>query len=76
MAGVKFEKGSREWYMFQDCWKLCQKYWIPEDNDGYWDAVVRESSEFMKKYEDVVMAREMALAFIESLEKQYRMDQN
>lgn len=69
MASVKFEKGSREWYMFQDYWKLCQKFWIPENNDKYWDDMVKESREFMKKYEDVKLSRMLSPAFIEYLEE-------
>lgn len=72
MASVKFEKGSREWYMFQDYWKLCQKYWIPEDNDKYWDDIVKESGDFMKKYRDIRLSKELALILIDNLEKLIR----
>jgi hypothetical protein len=36
MAAKKFLKGSEEWMMFMDFWKLCQDFWEPEDNQDYW----------------------------------------
>lgn len=68
MASVKFEKGSREWYMFQEYWKLCQKFWIPETYNKYWDDMVKESKEFGEKYEDVKLSKMLMLALIECLE--------
>lgn len=72
MASVKFEKGSREWYMFQDYWKLCQKFWIPEDNDNYWEEIFREIDDFYKKYKDIILTKGIALALVECLEKVYK----
>ncbi|WP_304841260.1 hypothetical protein [Phocaeicola sartorii] len=69
MASVKFEKGSREWYMFQDYWKLCQKFWIPEDNDEYWESVVSETNDFYEKYKDVMLTKWITLELINCLEK-------
>ncbi len=67
MASVRFEKGSKEWLMFQDYWKLCQEFWGIEENDEYWDTAVRETSEFYKKYKDVVLSKYLAIAFSDSL---------
>ncbi len=72
MAGVKFQKGSPEWYMFQDYWKLCQKYWIPESSDEYWDQMNVEISGFMGKYEDIALARELGSVLVTTLDSQYR----
>ncbi len=72
MAGVKFEKGSKEWYMFHDYWKLCQKFWVPEDNDEYFEAVVRETDKFYKKYRDIGLGKKIALAFVDTIDEQYR----
>ena len=46
----KFAKGSSEWMMFMDYWALCQKYWEPDDNDDYWESVVKETDVFYRKY--------------------------
>lgn len=69
MACVKFDKGSREWLMFQDYWKLCQKFWVPEDNDGYWEGLVREIDRFYEKYKDVILTKGLALELLGCLEE-------
>ncbi len=68
MASVRFEKGSHEWCMFQDLWKLCQKFWIPENDDKYWENVVAETDGFYKKYKDIALAKDMAVALVSYLE--------
>ncbi len=50
MAEVKFLKGSEEWMLFMDYWRLCQKYWEPEDNDDYWYSLIDAVKGFHKKY--------------------------
>ena len=66
---MKFEKGSKEWCMFRDYWSICQKFWIPEDNDEYWESIVRETDEFYKKYKDIILAKGIILEFVNCLEK-------
>ena len=67
MASVKFQKGSKEWNMFRDYWNLCQKFWIPEDSEDYWNLVLKESIEFKKKYESLPLANEIRLVLLEHL---------
>lgn len=67
MASVKFQKGSKEWNMFRDYWNLCQKFWIPEDSEEYWNLVLKESIEFKKKYESLPLANEIRLVLLEHL---------
>lgn len=50
MAEVKFEKGSKEWEMFMDFWKMCQKHWIPDETEEYWIALSNDINDFYKKY--------------------------
>lgn len=69
MASKRFGKDSIEWDLFQQFWRLCQKFWIPEDNDEYWNSMIKETNEFMKKYQSEIFSKEIGLAFIESLEK-------
>ena len=68
MAEVKITKGSKEWTMFTDYWQLCQKYWRVEDNDKYWESLLRDFNNFIKKYEEVVLARCIAEAFTNAQE--------
>lgn len=69
---MKFEKGSQEWCMFRDYWAICQKFWIPEDNDEYWESVVRETDEFYKKYKDIILAKGIILQFVNCLEQKIK----
>lgn len=71
MAEQKFPKGSVEWDMFQQFWRLCQKYWIVEDAEEYWDALVKDASDFMDKY-DTFFARQLVAGFVENQDKKWR----
>lgn len=72
MASKKFNKGSEEWMMFMDFWNLCQKYWIVEDTDEYWEGVIRSANDFQKKYNHILLSRRLALAFVDALEDVFR----
>lgn len=72
MAAVKFLKGSEEWMMFMDFWKICQEYWEPEDNQEYWKNVSESVMEFSKTYGSIVFARMMALVFMDFVEDKAR----
>ena len=71
MAGVKFPKGSKEWCMFQDYWQICQRLYVPEDNEDYWKSVVKESGDFNKKYK-MPFATSLILAFVNELERKHK----
>lgn len=47
MASKKFAKGSDEWMMFMDFWNLCQKFWISEDTDEYYEQLIKENNFFL-----------------------------
>lgn len=72
MAAVKFEKGSEEWTMFQQYYILIQKYYIPDDTDKYWEDVIAEMGEFIKKYEKVPLARKIAMGFLDTMESELK----
>lgn len=55
--------------MFQDYWKLCQKFWIPEDNDEYWEGLAQEIDIFYERYKDVILTKGLALKLLECLEE-------
>lgn len=68
MGSVKFQKGSEEWMMFMEYWALCQKYWIPEKEDAWWDEVLKEIDNFSKKYGSTVFVRGLCMALVNHLE--------
>ena len=64
-----FDKNGVERKMFADFYKMCEQFWIPEDNDDYWHEVIKVTDEFVQKYKDVHPAvRSMTLGFISGLE--------
>ena len=67
----KFAKGSSAWMMFMDYWALCQKYWEPDDNDDYWESVVKETDVFYRKYNSE-FAKSLALTLVNELERKSR----
>lgn len=71
VASKRFEKGSEEWLLFMDFWKICQEFWQPEENDEYWEKVIETTSEFHKKYKtnNDIFARKIALAFVDTIEE-------
>lgn len=67
MAAKKFLKGSEEWLMFMDFWKLCQEYWEPEDSQEYWKEMSKAAMAFDEKYQAFPIANMIALGFIDSV---------
>lgn len=74
MASKKFDKGSEEWEMFSSFWKICQRFWEPEDNDEYWDQVTKSIDEFCEKHkkDNEIFAKEITFALAATLDKKYK----
>lgn len=69
MAEQKFTKGSEEWMMFNDFWKLCQSFWIPEDTDEYWGGLHDALTTFGNKYGR--FAKKLSLAYMNEMERKF-----
>lgn len=69
MASAKFNKGSEEWMMFTDYWNLCQRYWIVEDTDEYWNSLVDCTNDFYEKYKNIDLSEDLAMALLNSQDK-------
>lgn len=72
MAEQKFGKGTEEWLMFVDYWNYCQKYWVVEDCDEYWQDLIDDSNALCKKYQDIPLARKIVFAFCETQELKHK----
>lgn len=68
MASAKFGKGSEEWMLFMDFWNLCQKYWIPEEKDEWWEDLIKSECDFCEKYGNSIFSRKLVMAFNDNLE--------
>lgn len=71
MACKTFGKDSKERQFFVDLWEFCQKYWIAEDTELYWDSIRLDIEKFLKKHDGDLSARWMADFLIEK-EKEIR----
>lgn len=48
-----FTKDSKERQFFSELWELCQRYWIPEDSDEFWQSFIDEIDQINEKYKDI-----------------------
>lgn len=67
----QIEKGSEEWQMFGDFYKLYQEFAIPEETPEYWKKVFKACADFGEKYAAVSqeLSKSMAIALLENLYK-------
>ena len=68
MGSVKLLKGSEEFEMFQDHWKMMQSVWSVENTKEYWEKVVEDTDRFYRKYQ-TEFSKELALALANELER-------
>ena len=68
MGSVKLLKGSEEFEMFQDYWKMMQSVWSVENTKEYWEKVVEDTDRFYRKYQ-TEFSKELALALANELER-------
>ena len=64
-------KQDAEFQMFADYYKIYQDFYAPEDTDEYWDALIKVSEQFYKKY-NTKYARDIISAYMESGERIYK----
>ncbi len=65
MAGKNFTKNSPEWNMFRDFYKICERYWVPEENDDYWRSMIRDTEALNEKYKELQpLSKEIIVGFV------------
>lgn len=70
MAEQKFVKGTDEYDMFNDFWKLCQRFWIPENKPEYWQKLHDAAVSFGNTHG--TFAKTLALAYISEMERKLK----
>jgi hypothetical protein len=65
----EFTKNSEERQMFVDYWNLCQKHWVPEDSDKYWDEVNKDVYAFLDKHAGIGMSSHLGVALVDALQE-------
>lgn len=74
---VTDEELKKVYGMFTDAWKFYKKYADVQQSDEYWEAVVDESGQLAKKYDNAKLAIALLLAAIDELERKSKeMKQN
>ena len=68
MSEIKLQKGTEEFEMFLDYWKMLEENWGVEDSEAYWNKVIEDTDAFYRKYE-TEFSKELALALINELER-------
>ena len=66
---MALEKGTEEFMMFGEYFNLCKKYWDVSDTDEYWEGLICDLNKFIKKYKEIELSREIALAFSNAQER-------
>ena len=65
-------KADAEFQMFSDYYKIYQDFYVPEDNNAYWESLIHAVDEFYKKYK-TKLAKEFAIAYLNSREELYKL---
>ena len=60
------------WGLYQDVWNFHKKYSKVQTDDAYWEAVVDESGQIAKKYDNHKFVIALLLAVIDELERIYK----
>lgn len=71
MGNIKLLKGSEEFEMFQDYWKLLQENWKVEISEEYWEKVIADSKIFYEKYK-TAFAKDLTVAYLNELDRRYK----
>lgn len=73
MARVKFTKDSKEFVMMGEVWRMLSEFYEPENTAEYWDVVQAIVNQFVKKWDNDLLAQHMGRAVILYLdEKMHR----
>lgn len=65
-------KADAEFQMFTDYYKIYQDFYEPEDDDNYWQGLIRAVDTFYKKY-NTKFAKDLAIAYLNSREELYKL---
>lgn len=60
------------WNLYKDVWNFHKKYSKVQTDDSYWNAVVDESGQIAKKYDNHKFAIKLLFAVIDELERIYK----
>ena len=62
------KKGTEEFEMFRDYWKMLEENWGVEDTEIYWNKVIEDTKAFYGRYQ-TEFSKELAPTLINELER-------
>ena len=60
------------WNIYKDVWNFHKKYADVKEDDAYWEAVVNESNQIAKQYDECKFVINLLLAVIDELKRIYK----
>ena len=60
------------WNIYKDVWNFHKKYTDVKEDDAYWEAVVNESKQIAKQYDECKFVINLLLAVIDELKRIYK----
>lgn len=65
-------KQDADFQMFAEYYKIYQDFYIPEDDDAYWEDLVSTAQAFHNKYKSK-FAKDLIMAYLDSRERLYKL---
>lgn len=65
----EWSKGSDNWMMFNDFWRLNQMLWDANLTDEYWENAKNQLEAYYEKYGKSPYARDLAMALSNEIER-------
>ena len=57
--------------IYKDVWNFHKKYQQVQGADEYWEAIIKESDQIAKKYNNCKFVRSLLLAIVDEFEEDY-----
>lgn len=78
MASKRFDKGSEEWQFFQDFWKFRQQYYEADNEDDWFEEMMKAGEQIIEKYHDTEFggfAQGLVFSHFDDVETRWRKKQ-
>lgn len=69
MASKQLARGTPEFEMFGDFYKMYQEFYEVEETDEYWDAFIQRSGELIEKHKATPIIRNLITALCDYQER-------
>ena len=67
------EQMREEFAYFGEAWNFFKKFYEVKESICYWDSVVEEAGDLMRRY-NCPLCKEVVLAIVDELDRKYRKD--